>query len=112
MRFSVSMSDRTCSTMIPPVSTLLLASPKNMNASSESGLCATVMRVSGMNSYLSGKESIVSEGTKESFDRGRAVDVDVGGHTIRRRNRKTPGFNRRNRILVGDVVADVDGEHR
>src|SRR5687768_2094022 len=43
-RFSVSMSASTWSTTMPPVSTAPLARPKNMNASSESGLWATVMR--------------------------------------------------------------------
>ena len=44
-RFSVSMSCRTWPTSSPPVSTWPLARPKNMKASSESGLWATVMRI-------------------------------------------------------------------
>src|SRR4051812_7726150 len=41
---------------MPCVSTWPLASPKNMNASSESGLCATVILVSAMMSAGSRKE--------------------------------------------------------
>src|SRR4051812_6974118 len=74
---------------MPPVSTLPLARPKNMNASSESGLCATVIFVGDISLLLLrriGGSRVLhfhTVGPQRTNDRGdaidREVDVVVGG---------------------------------
>src|SRR3954465_5460419 len=72
---------------MPPVSTLPLARPKNMNASSESGLCATVIFVGDISLLLlrriggSRVLHLHAVGPQGSNDGGDAVDrkVDVVG---------------------------------
>src|SRR5690606_15378035 len=100
-----------------------------MNASSESGLCATVIRVSGMKivpgdgtpkgstwhpergALRAWKVPILSESGEKALHGRRAVQADGGSHTIGRGDREAPGrINVVERILVGDVVARVDGE--
>src|SRR3954469_20891278 len=86
-RLSDSMSLSTCSTTMPPVSTFPLASPKNMKASSESGLWATVMRVSLMMTAFSGVRigGRLRPGVLErADDRADAVDGDIDLGVCRR----------------------------
>src|SRR6478735_9206165 len=74
---------------MPPVSTWPLARPKNMNASSESGLCATVIFVADISLLLLRRISgsrvlhLHAVGPQGSNDGGhtvdRKVDVMVGG---------------------------------